>query len=367
MDLLYMKRALELAGLGRGHVNPNPLVGAVIVNNEGRIIGEGYHGRYGGDHAEIRALKNAREGVEGATIYLNLEPCSHFGKTPPCVEAIIKHGIKRVVVGMEDPNPLVAGRGIKILRERGIEVVSGLLEEEAKKLNEVFIKYIRTRLPFCSLKTAMTLDGKIASYTGDSRWITNSKSRQYVHGLRHEYSSIMVGIGTVLADDPLLTTRIEGFKGRNPIRIIVDSRGSIPLDARVLQCNEDTKTILATTELARKEKLTSIRAKGAEVLLTPLREGRVDLEFLVGALGERGIDSILLEGGSRLNYSALREGIVDKLITFIGPKIIGGDQAKTPVGGQGIAYMEEALRVENMELSKFDDDLMIEAYIKREV
>lgn len=210
MDSLYMNRALALAELGAGYVNPNPLVGAVIVKDN-KIIGNGYHAKYGEAHAEINAFNNATEPVAGATMYVTLEPCSHFGKTPPCVEAIINRGIKKVVVAVEDPNPLVAGRGIKILRENGIEVTTGVLEKEAKKLNEIFIKFITTGLPFCSLKTAMTLDGKIAAHTGDSRWITSDKSREYVHKLRHKYSSIMVGIGTVLADDPLLTTRLENM------------------------------------------------------------------------------------------------------------------------------------------------------------
>lgn len=366
MNSFYMEKALRLARLGLGYVNPNPLVGALIVKDD-KIIGEGYHKGYGDAHAEVDAFNKARENVAGATMYVTLEPCSHFGKTPPCVKAIIKNKIKKVVIAMEDPNPLVAGRGIKILRENNIEVVTGVLEKEARRLNEVFIKFITRRLPFCTLKTAMTLDGKIAAYTGDSRWVTNSKSRQYVHNLRHEYSSIMVGIGTVLADDPLLTTRLKDMEGKNPIRIIVDSRGSIPLDAKVLRCDENAQTIVATTEAIDRAKLNDITKTGADVIITPCKNNRVDLSYLMKALGERNIDSLILEGGSSLNYSALKEGIVDKVISFIAPKIIGGGLSKTPVGGRGIPYMKDALSIDNIKTFNFDHDLMIEGYVKKGV
>ena len=366
MNSLYMTRALGLAELGIGYVNPNPLVGAVIVK-DGRIIGHGYHKKYGEAHAEINALNNATEPTAGATMYVTLEPCSHFGKTPPCVEAIINKGIKKVVVAVEDPNPLVAGRGIRILRENGIEVITGVLENEAKKLNEIFIKFITTGLPFCTLKTAMTLDGKIAAHTGDSRWITNNESREYVHKLRHKYSSILVGIGTVLADDPLLTTRLNDADGKNPIRVVVDTKGSIPLDAKVLQCDENTETIIATTEAIREEKINSIKKTGAEVIITPLKDNKVDLLYLMKVLGEKRIDSILLEGGSSLNYSALQEGIVDKVVSFIAPKIIGGSSSKTPVGGEGIPYMKDAISLKNVNIYRFEDDVMIEAYTRKGV
>ncbi len=366
MDSLYMARALDLAKLGVGYVNPNPPVGAVIVK-ENKIIGEGYHKKYGDTHAEIDAFNNAIEPVEGATMYVTLEPCSHFGKAPPCVKTIINKGIKKVVVAVKDPNPLVAGKGIEILRENGIEVITGVLEDKAKKLNEIFMKFITTRLPFCTLKTAMTLDGKIAAYTGDSRWITNKKSREYVHKMRHKYSSIMVGIGTVLVDNPLLTTRLENIDGKNPIRVVVDTKGSIPLDAKVLQCNENTKTIIATTEAIGKEKVKSIEKTGAEIIITPLKNNKVDLLYLVKILGEKKIDSILLEGGSNLNYSALQEGIVDKIVSFIAPKIIGGSLSKTPVGGEGIPYMKDAISLKDINICKFEDDVMIETYVRKGV
>lgn len=366
MDSLYMSRALDLAKRGAGYVNPNPLVGAVIVKDN-KIIAEGYHAKYGEAHAEINAIGNATEPVIGAAMYVTLEPCSHYGKTPPCVEAIIDKGIKKVVVAAEDPNPLVAGRGIKILRENGIEVITGVLEDKAKKLNEIFIKFITTGLPFCALKTAMTLDGKIATYTGDSRWITNNKSREYVHRLRHKYSSIMVGVGTVLADDPLLTTRLESVDGKNPIKIIVDTKGSIPLDAKVLRCDEGTKTIIATTKAISEEKIKDIKKSGAEIIITPSKNNKVDLLYLMKVLGEKEIDSILLEGGSNLNYSALQKGIVDKVFSFIAPKIIGGGSAKPPVGGEGIPYMKDAISLKDINICRFEDDIMIEAYVRKGV
>lgn len=364
MNIEYMKRAIELSKLGVGHTNPNPLVGAVIVK-DGRIIGEGYHAFYGGPHAEVNAFKNASEDVKGATMYVTLEPCSHYGKTPPCANAIVEKGISKVVVGMEDPNPLVAGRGIEILRNNGIEVITGVLEEEVKKLNEIFIKYITTETPFCILKTAMTLDGKIATVTGDSKWITNQESRKYVHQLRHRVTAIMVGIGTILTDDPLLTTRLDENKGVDPVRVIIDTYARIPLEAKVLNLNSDAKTIVATTEKADKNKLKALEEKGAEIIKTPIRDNKIDLAYLMKALGEKKIDSVLLEGGSTLNYSALNEGIVDKILAFIAPKIIGGSNAKTPVGGEGKKYIKDAFILDNINILRFDQDIMIEAYLTK--
>lgn len=364
MDVKYMERALELAKKGAGYTNPNPLVGAVIVKSR-RIIGEGYHEVYGSHHAEVNAFKNATEDVSGATMYVTLEPCSHYGKTPPCAKAIVEKGIKKVIVALGDPNPEVAGRGIKILRDNGIEVVTGVLEEESRRLNEIFLKYITTKLPFCILKTAMTLDGKIAARTGDSKWITNEDSRKYVHKLRHRVSSIMVGVGTIIQDDPLLNTRLQEGNGSDPIRIIVDTSGKTPLEAKVLNTKSNARTIIAATELAPQEKLREFERKGAEVIITPLRENRVDLKYLMKALGERKIDSVLLEGGSELNYSAMEEGIIDKVNAFIAPKFIGGKEAKTPVGGLGRPLMKDALMLKDIEIHRFGDDIMIEGYIGR--
>lgn len=365
MDIRYMKRALELAKKGTGYTSPNPLVGAVIVKDD-RIIGEGYHERYGSHHAEVNAFINATEDVEGATMYVTLEPCSHYGKTPPCANKIVEKKIKKVVIGLLDPNPLVSGKGIEILRKNSIEVVTGVMEQEGKKLNEIFLKYITTKLPYVILKTAMTLDGKIAAYTGDSKWITNEESRAFVHQLRHRVSGIMAGIGTILADDPMLNTRLKDAKGKDPHRIIVDSNARTPLTARILNMESDADTIIAVSEQADKEKVERLKNKGAIVLGIPIKEGGLDLNHLMKELGERKIDSILLEGGGTLNYSALEAGIVDKVYSFIAPKIIGGSEAKTPVEGKGKAYVKDAVVIENIELQRFGGDIMIEGYIGKE-
>lgn len=365
MDNQYMRRAIELARKGVGSTNPNPLVGAVIVKGN-RIIGEGYHEYYGGPHAEVNAFANATEDVGGAKMYVTLEPCSHYGKTPPCAKKIVEKGIKEVVIGMKDPNPIVEGRGIKILQENGIKVTSGVLEKEVRELNDVFIKYITTKMPFCIMKTAMTMDGKIATYTGDSKWITNELSRQYVHEIRNRVSAIMVGIGTVLKDNPKLTTRLKDREGRNPIRVVVDSSGRIPMDCEVLNSLSEAKTIIAVTNRAKKEKVEEIINKGAEVIVTPEKCGKVDITYLMKELGQRNIDSVLLEGGGTLNFSALNEKIVDKVVTFIAPKIIGGESSKTPVEGNGIEFMAEAIELENMKFTNFNQDLMIEGSLKKD-
>jgi len=364
MEIKYMKRAIEISKKGEGYTNPNPLVGAVIIKNE-KIIGEGYHEFYGGPHAEINAFNNATEDVKGATMYVTLEPCSHFGKTPPCANKIVEKGISKVIIGMKDPNPLVSGKGIEILRANGIEVKVEVLQEEIKKVNEIFIKYITQNKPFCILKTAMTLDGKISSYTGDSKWITNESSRKYVHQIRHKVSAIMVGIGTVLNDNPRLTTRL-GDRYLDPIRIIVDTNGRVPLDANVLNIKSKSKTIIATTEKIDDKKIQLIKEKGGEVIITPLKNGKVDLANLMSQLATMKIDSILLEGGSTLNYSALEHGIVDKVLFFIAPKLIGGNNAKTPVGGQGRAYIDDGFILKNMTMSKFNGDILIEGYLRKE-
>ncbi len=363
MDKKYMKRAIELAILGTGCTNPNPLVGAVIVKND-KIISEGHHELCGSHHAEINALNNATEDVIGATMYVTLEPCSHHGKTPPCADAIVKSGMAKVVIGMMDPNPLVAGKGIKILKSNGIEVITGVMEKEVRKINEIFIKYITTKMPFCIMKTAMTLDGKIASKTGDSKWITNEKSRAYVHELRNRLSAIMVGVGTVLKDDPMLTTRLNKINSLDPIRIIVDSNARTPIDAKVFNNNSKADTIIACTENADKSKIEVFKKMGAKVIITQEINGRVDLIYLMKTLGEMKIDSVLLEGGGELNYSALESGIVDKVLIFIAPKIIGGSSCKTPIGGIGKDFMKEALRLKNISVKKFDDDIMIEGDVK---
>ena len=342
-------------------MNPNPLVGAVIVN-DGKIIGKGYHESYGKAHAEINAFKDAEtELIEGSTMYVTLEPCSHYGKTPPCVDQI-ENRIKRVVIGMVDPNPLVSGKGVKKLQEAGIDVTVGILEDKCKKLNEVFIKYITKKKPFVVLKTAMSLDGKISTTSGESKWITDKEARENVHILRNELTAIMIGIDTVIIDNPELTCRIPN--GRNPIRIVVDSNLRIPYDSKILQTAKKFKTIIATTEKARKEKIHKLKDLGIIVIETKSKNEKVDLKDLMHKLGNQNIDSILLEGGSTLNYSALESGIVDKILVYIAPKIIGGMKSKTPVGGSGISHLKDAFKVRELSTSIIGKDILLQGYIE---
>lgn len=361
MDDVFMKRALELSLNGIGKTSPNPLVGAVIVKN-GKIIGEGYHEYYGGPHAEVNAIKNATEDVEGATIYVTLEPCSHYGKTPPCADLLVSNKVSKVVISMIDPNPKVAGKGVEILKKNGIKVVIGTLENEARKINEIFLKYIKDKKPFCILKTAMSIDGKIATTNGESMWITNEKSRNYVHELRNQVSGIMVGVNTIISDNPSLTTRLKQG-GTDATRIIVDSSLKIPLDSKVLTMNSSKTTIIATTNKAESKKLEKLKKfEGVEVVVTPMKESRVDLKYLFDYLGQKGIDSVLVEGGSTLNFSVIKEGLVDKVITFLSPKIIGGKDAKSSIGGDGFEKLTDAVILHNIQISTFDEDIMIEAY-----
>ena len=360
LDEVYMRMALDLARKGKGWTTPNPLVGAVIVKG-GRVIGQGYHQKYGQPHAEVNAIASAKEDVTGATLYVTLEPCSHFGKTAPCSDLLIDKNIKRVVVGTLDPNPLVAGKGIEKLRSNGIEVVTGVLEEESQKLNEIFIKYIVTKEPFVVMKNAMSLDGKIATVTGESQWISGESSRKKVHSLRHELAGIMVGIETIIKDDPQLTSRT--LNSRNPIRIVVDSQLRIPIASKVLTQQDKAKTIVATTRRANKEKLDTLKQMGIEVLVTKEKGGRVDLQELMKLLGAKGIDSILLEGGANLNFSALEEGIVDKIQSYIAPKIIGGKEAKTAIEGAGVHSLKNAFQIDRMTPVMVGEDLFVEGYI----
>jgi len=360
-DRKYIRRAITLAKRGMGWVNPNPLVGAVIVKN-GRILGEGYHAFFGSPHAEVNAINNARESVKGATLYVTMEPCSHYGKTPPCTEPIISEGIRRVVVGMKDPNPLVNGTGLKILTQAGIEVSSGTEEAAIAKMNERFIKYITTGKPFCTLKTAMTLDGKIATVENASRWISCEDSRKEVHELRQQYSAVMVGINTVLYDDPMLNTRRTKKKSKDPLKIIVDSNGKISSESNVLKLNPQL-TIIATTDKMEPKKKRDLERMGAQVVVCPEKYGKVDLGYLMFSLGRMGIDSVLLEGGSTIAFSALMSGIVDKVVSFIAPKIIGGAEAPSPVGGTGLPKMEDAVVVKDWSYRKMGADIMIEGYI----
>ncbi|MDD4334825.1 MAG: bifunctional diaminohydroxyphosphoribosylaminopyrimidine deaminase/5-amino-6-(5-phosphoribosylamino)uracil reductase RibD [Desulfotomaculaceae bacterium] len=362
MDRRYMKLALELAARARGRTSPNPMVGAVVVK-EGKIIGQGYHMKAGTPHAEIHALNEAGAAAAGATLYVTLEPCCHYGRTGPCTGAIINAGVSRVVTAMWDPNPLVAGKGFRLLRSAGIEVTAGVLEEEALVLNEVFIKYITTRRPFVVAKAAVSLDGKIAARTGKSKWITGEEARAYGRRLRNWYDAIMAGIGTILADDPALTTRLPDGGGRDPVRIILDSRASIPSDARVLTQESDAPTIIAVTAKAPPNKLEALRKNGVEALI--VNEGpQVDLTELMRLLGERGITSILLEGGAMVHGSAFSARIVDKVAWFIAPKIIGGRDAPGPVGGMGADSPADAAVLERVKVGRLGADLLVEGYLK---
>jgi len=356
----YMEEAIRLAKLGEGRVSPNPMVGAVIVKN-GNIIGKGFHEKCGEPHAERNALKNCSESAEGADIYITLEPCCHKGRTPPCVDAIIENKIKRVIYGSKDPNPIVSGKSGAILEDAGIEVIPGFMEKECNKLNPIFFRYITTNLPYVVMKYAMTADGKICTYTGASRWITGMKSLKNVHKTRRKLKGVMVGIGTVLADDPILNCRCE-YDPIDPIRIICDSHLRIPLESNILKTSNLIKTYIATIS-DDEERIKKIEDTGAEVLRTKSLNGRVDLKNLMRILGMCEIDSILLEGGAELNYSALECGIVSKVQAYIAPKLFGGT-AKTPVGGKGIAEIEKSIHLRNLHIERFGEDIMLEWEVK---
>lgn len=359
----YMKIALQLAEKGCGFTAPNPMVGAVIVKNN-KIIGEGWHQKYGEMHAERNALAACTESPAGADMYVTLEPCCHQGKQPPCVDAIIEAGIKRVVIGSEDPNPLVRGKGIKILKEHGIAVTEHVLSEECRQLNEVFFHFIQTKRPFVVMKYAMTMDGKIATRTGASKWITGKTARQHVAWQRHRYTAIMVGVGTVVADDPLLTCRMEG--GKNPIRIICDTSLQTPVTAQVVQTANQIPTILVTC-CQNQERQRIYKKSGCQILQVHKKEGHVDLQHLMKLLGEKKIDSILLEGGGTLNWAAISDGIVQKVQAYIAPKLFGGKDAKTAIEGEGIEIPSEAIRLKNSHIISLGDDVLIESEVEQDV
>ena len=360
-DRKYMARALELAVRGMGHTRPNPMVGAVLVK-DGRVIGEGWHQQYGGPHAEVNCFASATEDPAGATLYVSLEPCSHYGKTPPCADLVVSKGVDRVVCAMVDPNPLVAGKGIRKLKDAGIFVTTGIMEEEAKKLNEVFIKYVTEHKPFVLYKAAMSLDGKTACHTGDSQWISCEDSREEVHVLRGCYGGIMVGAGTIHADNPLLTARTEGMI--DPVRIVVDGKLSVPLEANIF--HEPGRNIILTTTGADEEKKKALEAMGVDIIIADGEEaGKVDLPSAMTGLSLRGIDSILLEGGATLASEALAASIVDKVRIYAAPMIIGGTGAPGLIGGVGAAKISETVSLRNMTTSRTGSDLVIEAYVEK--
>ena len=362
-DRDYMALALELAERGAGWTCPNPMVGAVIVK-DGRIIGQGYHQRCGALHAEREALAACQSDPCGATLYVTLEPCCHQGRQPPCVDAILAAGIRRVVVGCTDPNPLVGGRGIALLREHGVEVAVGVMEEACRELNRFFFHYILTHRPYVVMKYAMTMDGKIAAYTGDAKWITGEGAREHVHRLRHRCRGILVGVGTVLADDPMLNCRLPG--GRDPVRIICDTHLRTPLTARVVTTAGEIPTLLATCETAP-ERCRPYEAAGCRVLTLPAREGRVDLGALLDQLGRLEMDSLLLEGGGTLNWTALEQGLVQSVCAYLAPKLLGGAGAKTPVEGTGVPSPEQAFLLKNTRLQQLGEDFLLESEVEYHV
>lgn len=385
----YMARALELAARGAGWTNPNPQVGAVIVK-DGRIIGEGWHTAYGKLHAEREALAHCTEDPRGATIYVTLEPCCHWGKTPPCTEAIIEAGIARVVVGAPDPNPLVAGKGFEVLREAGIEVVEGVLLDECRAINEVFFHYIQSGLPLVIAKYAMTLDGKIATRTGASRWITSEAARKRVHEDRHRYAAIMVGIGTVLADDPELTSRIPDQETKNPLRVVIDSSARTPLTSKLVQTTREIPTLIAVAAQAPAERIAALEEAGCEVFASPVESippaneaeqaasktiaktvqptehDRVDLPALLAYLGkEKSIDSVIVEGGATLLWSFFVEGLVDRVQAYIAPKVFGGAGAPSPVQGLGVETPAGAIQCSTPTITRLGQDILLECEVQK--
>lgn len=357
-----MRRALELAGKAAGRTSPNPMVGAVIVKN-GRLIAEGYHKKAGRPHGEIEALRKAGKRASGAQMFVNLEPCCHQGRTPPCTQALIESGIKEVFVGMRDPNPLVAGKGIRRLKQAGIPVHTGLLKQECQHLNEVFVKYIQTGMPFVTLKSALSLDGKIATSTGESQWITGPEARQRVHRMRDQVDAILVGAGTVLKDNPRLTTRLKKGKGRNPARVILDAGAEIPLRARVFNHADRDRVVYITTSKASVARVNRLISRGVTTHVFSSNNGHISLKKLTKLLGKMEIASVVLEGGGGINASALKSGIVDKVMLFLAPTIIGGESAPGVVGGPGIKNLKQALNIKNVTVTPVGADLMIEGYL----
>lgn len=368
-DSVYMQRALELARQGRGRTAPNPMVGAVVVK-DGRIVGEGFHPAAGMPHAEIYALQAAGDAAAGATLYVTLEPCSHHGRTPPCIERVIGSRLQRVVVAMEDPNTVNAGRGLRAILNAGIEVSVGCEEAAAKRLNEVFTKFITTKRPFVVCKASMSLDGKIATSFGDSQWIVSEATNDYLHELRGRYDAVMVGANTVFQDNPQISCKTPG--GRDPLRIILDSQARTPVNSKIFLRNSTDlvkpNSLIVVSSQAPEERIRGLQAAGAEVIVCSEDDDRslnprVDLDKLMNILGKRGITSVLMESGGVLNAAALQAGVVDKLLLFIAPKLIGGERAPTPFGGEGIAVMSEAVQLYNWQWRPLDADMVCEAYL----
>lgn len=353
-----MEMAINLAKKGMGYVNPNPMVGCVVVKND-KIVATGYHKAYGEYHAERNALIDCTEDLTNATLYVTLEPCCHYGKTPPCTEIIVEKGIKEVVIGTLDNNSLVSGKGIEYLKQNGINVITGVLEEDCKKLNEIFFHFISKKVPFVIMKYAMSADGKICTYTGDSKWITSEDTREYVHQTRAKVASILVGIETVLKDNPTLNLRYN-IKGKNPIRIICDSNLKIPLDSNIVKTAKEIETYVACTNNAPKDKIEKLEKENIKIISTTPCNNRVNLKELLIKLGSLNIDSILLEGGGTLNFSFLENNLVDKVHCYIAPKILGGSLAKTAVEGLGVPKVDNSFNLVLENIKTFEKDLLLE-------
>ena len=361
-DEHYMRRALQLAQKGEGRTSPNPMVGAVIVK-DGVVLAEGYHKAFGGPHAEINAISSARVPLEGASFYVTLEPCAHFGKTPPCIESVLKARPAEVIIGTPDPNPLVAGKSIRMLKRRGITTRVGILEEECRQLNEKFFKFMATSMPFITVKFAQSLDGRLATLTGDSKWISSESSRRLAHRERARHDAILIGVGTVLSDDPELTVRL--VRGRNPLRVVIDPNLRIPLDAKILMDQAAARTLVVTARAsASKKKFAQLHQQGIEVLqVDQNKEGRIELKKLLKALGKKQISSILVEGGSETITSFLKSGLADRLLVFTAPKLIGkGIEA---VGDLGITRIQDALRLDVRKVFRSGGDIVIDARFTR--
>ena len=361
MDIKFMREALRQARKGLGRTSPNPAVGAVVVM-EGRIIAKGYHRRAGCPHAEVEALKKIGGRAPGGTLYVTLEPCNHQGKTPPCTEAIWKSGIKRVVVGLRDPNPNVAGGGCEFLRDKGLKVQTGVLEEACRKHHAAFIKFVTTGRPFVIAKSALTLDGWTGTSTGHSKWVTGEKARQWVHRLRNRVDAVMVGVGTVIADNPLLTTRLNRGRGKDPLRIVLDTALRIPREANVLNHESSSMTYLVVGPQVSEAALRNVQKKGVEVIRCPTREGRIDLAALMDLLGHMSLTSLLVEGGASVMGSMLRERLVDQFYVFKAPKILGGNDGIPMAAGLGPRKMDRCLRLKDITITRIGDDILVMGY-----
>jgi diaminohydroxyphosphoribosylaminopyrimidine deaminase/5-amino-6-(5-phosphoribosylamino)uracil reductase len=361
LDEKFMREALRQARKGMGQTSPNPTVGAVIVRN-GKVLSTGYHREAGLPHAEVEALNKLGAKATGDTLYVTLEPCNHYGRTPPCTEAIVRSGIKRVVVGMKDPNPGVSGGGCEFLRDNGIQVKAGVLETECRQINEAFLKFVTSRRPFVIVKSALTLDGWTATATGHSQWITNDKSRQFVHRLRDQVDGVMVGVRTVLADDPLLTVRLRRGRGRNPLRIVVDTHLRTPVNARILHQDSSSNTLIAVSADVPAEERRRFQREGVSILTCPTRGEMIDLGALMDILGTMSVTSLLVEGGASIIGSMLRERLIDKFFIFNSTKILGGDDGIPMAAGPGPKRIDQCLALKDIQTRRFGNDIMIVGY-----